>query len=95
MEPLSTIVTCTRNEGLRSGPYDSGSIYIESSYWGSPVRVSLILSPTNSIPMGTKSKYDILNTSSPPTSCSSTHCCTSSSEVVIFKGSSGADGVVC
>ena len=44
--------------------------------------------------MGMKSKSDILNTSSPPTSYSSTHYCTSSSEVVISKGSSRADGSV-
>ena len=80
--------------GVRSRPYVSSDIYVYSSCWGSPVGVSLILSPINSIPMSMKSKSNIEKTSSPSSLCSSTHYCTSSSKEESSKGSTWVDGKV-
>lgn len=56
------------------------------------VGISLILSPTNSVVMSIKEKFDISKTLVPSTYYSSIHCCISSSNVVVCRGSSRTYG---
>lgn len=91
-KPLSTNIICGEDGEAGSGPSIPGGTCAQPSYSDWLALIFTILSPTNFVPTGMKSKSNILNTSSPSWLCSSTHCCTSSSEEETCKGITWVDG---